>query len=138
MPVRHRKLDFVAMPSLLNFVFEVATSVLLSPKLRNRFTLHRNQTALKDGATALGAAPHLERMLLPEEYGGVTPMASMIAAFKAELTQAGEGRTLARVAALDRMSVDVDRMKKSHHNSLNLLLDDLDAAEQDYFADCAA
>jgi len=124
MPMRHRKLDFVALPQILHYLYEIATRVFISAKLRSRITLHRDRTGLLDNLTA----PHMDRKLLPAEYGGVTPIRDMIAAFKAELAACGGGRTLARVAALDRMEVDVERMKRSP-SSLNLALDDLKAVE---------
>jgi len=68
MPMRHKKLNFVGLPTICSIVFECAKS-LMTPKLRSRITMHKDMSSLHDV---------MDRKILPKEYGGVMPMAEMI------------------------------------------------------------
>lgn len=98
MPMRHKRLDFVRLPALLNYVYEFATN-FMSEKLRSRIKLHKDSAHLSDG---------VDPKILPREYGGEIPLADMIQMFKAEIAARGP-----RVHALDRMQLDLNLMKKS-------------------------
>jgi len=99
MPMRHKRLDFVRLPTLLNYVYEFATNTLMSEKLRNRIKLHKDSVSLME---------HVDPKILPKEYGGEIPMAKMIEMFKEEIASRD-----ARVLALDRMHLDLELVKKS-------------------------
>jgi hypothetical protein len=109
MPMRHKRLDFVRLPTLLNYVYEFATNTLMSEKLRNRIKLHKDSASLME---------HVDPKILPKEYGGVIPMADMIQMFKEEIASRD-----ARVLALDRMNLDLDLVKKSNNAPKSLCND---------------
>jgi len=98
MPMRHKRLDFVALPQWLTYVLDFAKS-LMSDKLRSRIRIHKDQTGLWEA---------LDRKILPKEYGGEMPMSEMIDTFKQEVVD-----RMDRVMALDRMQLDMDLMKRS-------------------------
>jgi len=99
MPMRHKRMDFVSLPNWLTYVLDFAKS-LMSDKLRSRIRLHKDNAAMWE---------HMDRKILPKEYGGEMPMAEMIEKFKEEIAD----RT-PRLLALDRMRLDLDAMKKSN------------------------
>jgi len=68
MPMRHKRMDFVQLPSLLGHVFTFAKG-LMSKKLQSRIVLYKNAQALTKA---------IETKLLPKEYGGEVPMSEMI------------------------------------------------------------
>lgn len=98
MPMRHKRLDFVCLPQWLTYILDFAKS-LMSEKLRSRIRLHKDHATLWE---------HLDRKILPKEYGGEMPMSEMIELFKEEVADRSP-----RVSALDRMQLDLDLMKKS-------------------------
>jgi hypothetical protein len=71
MPMRHKRMDFVKLPTFLGYVFDFAKR-MMSNKLQSRMVVHKDSSSLtKD----------LDTKLLPMEYGGVVPMAEMIREF---------------------------------------------------------
>jgi len=98
LPMRHKKLDFISLPPMLNYLFEFTKSVM-SQKLRNRITLHRDIEGLKE---------NIDTKILPKEYGGEMPMSEMIELYKKEIAERQP-----RLLALDRMTLDLDLMKKA-------------------------
>ncbi|CAL4112114.1 unnamed protein product [Meganyctiphanes norvegica] len=74
-PLRHKEIHFINLPSALSALFEFAKA-LLSHKIRNRFQVHNNELKLHE---------KIPTRLLPSEYGGKTPMSEMIEMYKREL-----------------------------------------------------
>jgi len=68
MPMRHKRLDFIRLPTILAYVFDFAKS-LMSSKLQKRIVLHKDISGLQG---------NLDTKILPKEYGGEIPMAEMI------------------------------------------------------------
>jgi len=98
LPMRHKRIDFITLPQWLIYLYEFAKN-LLSEKLRSRIKLYKDCPALWE---------HVDRKILPKEYGGEVPMAEMIEMFKEEIADRSS-----RLLALDRMHLDLDLMKKS-------------------------
>jgi len=100
LPMRHKSLDFVSLPTFLHFVYEVATKTFMSAKLRSRIRLHRNAKCM---------AETIDPRILPLEYGGTIPLATMTELFKQELISKN---MCAKLAVMDKMQVDFELMKK--------------------------
>lgn len=89
-PLRHKEIHIVNLPTALMAVFEFAKT-LLSEKIKNRFQMHSDNTKLRN------AVPP---RILPKEYGGTVPMAEMIQMYKKELLA-----VRSRVLMLDNMHI---------------------------------
>ncbi|CAG7785419.1 unnamed protein product [Allacma fusca] len=73
--------------------------------------LHKDHAALWE---------HIDRKILPKEYGGEMPMSEMIELFKQEISDRSP-----RVIALDRMQLDLDVMKKSASTNAKKVSNDI-------------
>ncbi|KAK8381531.1 hypothetical protein O3P69_018546 [Scylla paramamosain] len=89
-PMRHKEIHIVNLPSTLMAVFEFAKT-LLSDKIKNRFQMHSDNSKLRQAVPA---------RLLPKEYGGTIPLADMIQMYKKELLS-----VRSRVLMLDQMHI---------------------------------
>ncbi|XP_034947099.1 clavesin-2 [Chelonus insularis] len=74
-PMRHKETHFINIPNCATKVIDFALS-LLNDKLRARIMVHKSVNDLKEA---------INPKILPKEYGGITPLADMIAAFKEKL-----------------------------------------------------
>ncbi|ODN05727.1 Clavesin-2 [Orchesella cincta] len=102
MPMRHKRLDFVNLPTIATYVYEFAKG-LMTQKLRNRITLHKDVNALTQ---------IVDQKILPKEYGGDTELLEMIEMYKEEIRHRQP-----RLLALDRMRVDLEMWKKTTNAS---------------------
>ncbi|XP_045116518.1 clavesin-2-like [Portunus trituberculatus] len=89
-PMRHKEIHIVNLPTALMAVFEFAKT-LLSDKIKNRFQMHSDNSKLRQAVPS---------RLLPKEYGGTVPMADMIQMYKKELLS-----VRSRVLMLDQMHI---------------------------------
>lgn len=89
-PLRHKDVHFINVPSPIRYVYDFFLS-RLSPKMRNRITIHSNVSEVHD---SIGTE------CLPKEYGGTIPMAEMIESWKAEMLSHRE-----ELLALDTMEI---------------------------------
>ncbi|XP_065219188.1 alpha-tocopherol transfer protein-like isoform X2 [Planococcus citri] len=74
-PMRHKEVHGINVPAGLKYVLDFGIS-LVSEKIRKRIKIHNNLQELHD---------HVDKSLLPKEYGGDMPMAEMIRLWKEEL-----------------------------------------------------
>ncbi|XP_063598765.1 alpha-tocopherol transfer protein-like [Penaeus indicus] len=98
-PMRHKEIHFVNLPTALFAIFEFAKT-LLSEKIKNRFQIHSDESKLRK---------KVPLRILPKEYGGTVPMAEMIKMYKKELTA-----VRSRVLMLDNMHIE----KKVKHKKI--------------------
>ncbi|ROT78928.1 Clavesin-1 [Penaeus vannamei] len=98
-PMRHKEIHFVNLPTALFAIFEFAKT-LLSEKIKNRFQVHSDESKLRK---------KVPLRILPKEYGGTVPMAEMIKMYKKELTA-----VRSRVLMLDNMHIE----KKVKHKKI--------------------
>lgn len=68
MPMRHKRLDIVNLPTICTYVYEFAKT-LMTPKLRSRVSLHKDFNVLKKT---------IDESILPKEYGGQVELKKMI------------------------------------------------------------
>ncbi|XP_049541842.1 clavesin-1-like [Anopheles darlingi] len=94
MPSRINGFNLIGLPSTAATLLEFCVS-LLSDKLRKRINLYR---------TVDDFANKMNRKILPKEYGGVVPMADMIAQFK-ERCRAKRAQLL----AMDEMHIELSK-----------------------------
>ncbi|KAK9500677.1 hypothetical protein O3M35_001900 [Rhynocoris fuscipes] len=78
LPMRHKEVHAINIPSSLKYVLEWAMS-LVSEKIQKRVKIY---TSLEE------ATKSIDTNMLPKEYGGKMPMAEMIELFKKELEAA--------------------------------------------------
>jgi len=97
LPIRHRSMEFFRLPLVARTVVHLAKSVM-SHKLQERIVVYKEGQEFKN----------VDVDILPKEYGGVTPMADMIASFKKEI-----GDRQDSLLQLDRMSIDVQQMSRN-------------------------
>lgn len=113
MPMRHKKIHLVSLPSRLDYIYDFATKCFISSKVRDRIQLYKNSQQLWE-TEGHGTLP---KEILPKEYCtegfngtgyGQMSMDEMIASFKEEIKAAEQ-----RILALDsELSIDVALMKK--------------------------
>uniref|UniRef100_A0A1B6JQG9 CRAL-TRIO domain-containing protein n=1 Tax=Homalodisca liturata TaxID=320908 RepID=A0A1B6JQG9_9HEMI len=96
-PMRHKSTHFINVPTYANKVFDFFTA-LLNEKLKNRVMLHKDIDSLKQA---------VDPKILPKEYGGVVPLAEMIADFKKYLETKREV-----VLGLDKMKIVINKKAK--------------------------
>ncbi|XP_017774944.1 PREDICTED: alpha-tocopherol transfer protein-like [Nicrophorus vespilloides] len=93
-PIRHKALHIINLQSTFKYVIEFAAN-RVSEKLRDRFKLHSSVNEMLQ---------FLPAEVLPKEYGGIMPMAEMIALWKKELASKRE-----RLLSFDAMNLLSDR-----------------------------
>ncbi|CAH1119894.1 unnamed protein product [Phaedon cochleariae] len=77
LPMRHKEIHGIHVHPSMKFALDFGMS-LISEKIKSRVKLYSNlQEALDSG--------HIERDILPKEYGGTMPMSEMIELWKVEL-----------------------------------------------------
>lgn len=89
-PLRHKDVHFINVPAPFRYVYDFFLS-RLSPKMRNRITIHTNVTEVHE---SIGTE------CLPKEYGGTIPLAEMIESWKAEMLTHRQ-----QLLALDQMEI---------------------------------
>lgn len=105
LPLRHKELHFINVPSALRYIYEFFQSIF-SEKIRSRFMIHNSLSSFQRS---------IDVSVLPKEYGGVIPMAEMIEMWKQELMQKRE-----QILALDNMILLDNRcVTKRKYNTLN-------------------
>lgn len=95
MPMRHKTIQFMKLPTLVSAVFTFAKNLMPS-KLQKRIVVYKSEEDMKK---------NLDVALLPAEYGGRIPMKDMIDMFKEEIRQRQD-----RLMALDNMHIDIPMM----------------------------
>jgi len=119
LPMRHRDINLLALPFPMWAVFEFCKT-LLSDKIRKRFCTHSNITRLKEKLR--GAS------MLPQEYGGSVPLATMTSMWADKLEEARP-----RLLALDSMTytkpAPVVKTKERKSSLWNLLSSSYGQAE---------
>ncbi|XP_044731779.1 retinaldehyde-binding protein 1-like [Chrysoperla carnea] len=108
-PMRHKEVHIVHLLPAFKFVVDFART-RVSSKMKDRLSLHNDWASL---------AKKVDPNVLPKEYGGKIPMATMIEMFKMELDSKRE-----RLLALDKMKLLSDRgiicrRNKSYHSTPN-------------------
>ncbi|KAJ8969733.1 hypothetical protein NQ317_006394 [Molorchus minor] len=77
LPMRHKEVHGINIHPSMKFALDFGMS-LISDKIKSRVKLYTNLSEALESGT-------LEKEILPKEYGGVMPMAEMIALWKEEL-----------------------------------------------------
>ncbi|XP_076053503.1 alpha-tocopherol transfer protein-like [Oratosquilla oratoria] len=90
MPIRHKEIHFVNLPTALLAIFEFAKT-LLSDKIKNRFQVHSDEAKLRK---------KVPTRILPKEYGGTIPLQDMIKMYRRELEALRP-----RILQLDHLSI---------------------------------
>nr|XP_018903881.1 PREDICTED: clavesin-1-like [Bemisia tabaci]XP_018903882.1 PREDICTED: clavesin-1-like [Bemisia tabaci] len=75
LPMRHKEVHVINVHPSVKFAMDFAMT-LVSEKIRKRVKLHSNVEEVHE---------HIDKSLLPKEYGGTIPMAEMIESWKKEL-----------------------------------------------------
>lgn len=75
MPMRHKEVHVINVPPSLKYVLDFGMS-LISEKIRSRVKIY---------SSVEEAHEHIDKKMLPKEYGGEMPMAEMIDLFRKEL-----------------------------------------------------
>lgn len=89
-PMRHKEVHFLNLSTTFSAIFEFVKT-LISDKMTGRIQVHANLEALHE---------IVDPKILPKEYGGVVPMATMISLYREEAEAVRES-----VVSLDAMSV---------------------------------
>ena len=92
LPMRQKENHFVNLPSFANKLSEFILSVL-SDKLKKRVFVHKTMEELQS---------KVDVKLLPKEYGGEVPLATMISDYKAKLRAQRD-----KMLALDDMQIEL-------------------------------
>ncbi|KAK3878038.1 hypothetical protein Pcinc_017298 [Petrolisthes cinctipes] len=105
-PMRHKEIHIVNLPTALMAVFEFAKT-LLSDKIKSRFQMHSEDAKLRKAVPA---------RLLPREYGGTVPMEEMIKMYKKELEAVRP-----RVLMLDQMNITKKVKRKAVEKAITTI-----------------
>jgi len=116
MPMRHKRIHLISLPTRLDYIYDFATKYFISSKVRDRIQLYKNCNELYD----TNGHGTLSKEILPKEYcsnngqglgqghQGQMSMEQMINAFKDEIKLAEN-----RILGLDNgLKLDLDLMKK--------------------------